>query len=129
MNNYTNHDSIDYYGRTLLDLKIYSSVQTAQTKRIYLRSLFGTYTNLTVNLSVCFRFDIIILHMDEKFNFSFIVHRIIMGSIVKDFVDQTNNITIVMFKQEKKFVNIIISDQIVLVVIIDFMSKNNKYSC
>ena len=52
-----------------------------------------------------------------------------MGSIVKDFVDQTNNITILIFKQEKKFVNIIISEQIVLVVIIDFMSKNNKYSC
>jgi hypothetical protein len=50
--NYTIHDSIDFYGRTLLDLKIYPSIETAQAQRVYLRSLFGSYTNLTVDFSV-----------------------------------------------------------------------------
>jgi hypothetical protein len=53
-NNHTIHDSIDFYGRTLLDLKVYSSLETAQTQRIYLRSLFGIYTNLTADFSVGF---------------------------------------------------------------------------
>ncbi|CAF3647199.1 unnamed protein product [Rotaria sordida] len=48
-NNQTIHDSIDFYGRTLTDLKLYRSVELAQPQRIYLRSLFGTYTNLTVD--------------------------------------------------------------------------------
>lgn len=52
VNNYTIHDSIDFYGRTLLDLKLYSSEQTAQVHRVPLRSLFGPYTNLTVDFSV-----------------------------------------------------------------------------
>jgi hypothetical protein len=51
-NNHTVHDSIDFYGRTLLDLKIDSSIETAEVQRIYLRSLFGSYTNLTVDFSV-----------------------------------------------------------------------------
>jgi hypothetical protein len=51
-NNHTIHDSIDFYGRTLLDLKIYPSIETAQSQRVYLRSLFGAYTNLTVDFSV-----------------------------------------------------------------------------
>lgn len=50
--NQTIHDSIDFYGRTLLDLKIASSDQTAQAQRVHLKSLFGTYTNLTVDFSV-----------------------------------------------------------------------------
>ncbi len=54
--NHTIHDSIDFYGRTLLDLKIYRSLETAETQRIYLRSLFGTYTNLTADFSVCLIF-------------------------------------------------------------------------
>ncbi|CAF1240678.1 unnamed protein product [Rotaria sordida] len=52
INNRTNHDSIDFYGRTLLDLKIYRSEELAQKQRIYLRSLFGTHTNLTADLSL-----------------------------------------------------------------------------
>ncbi|CAF1431582.1 unnamed protein product [Rotaria sp. Silwood1] len=52
INNRTIHDSIDFYGRTLADLKIYRSEETAQKQRIYLRSLFGTYTNLTADLSL-----------------------------------------------------------------------------
>ena len=51
--NQTIHDSIDFYGRTLLDLKLSRSVEVAQPQRIYLRSLFGTYTNLTTDFSVC----------------------------------------------------------------------------
>jgi hypothetical protein len=54
INNQTIHDSIDFYGRTLLDLKLYRSIQVAQPQRIYLRSLFGTYTNLTADFTVCF---------------------------------------------------------------------------
>jgi hypothetical protein len=53
-NNHTIHDSIDFYGRTLLDLKVYRSVKAAHPQKIYLRSLFGTYTNLTADFSVCF---------------------------------------------------------------------------
>jgi hypothetical protein len=52
INNQTIHDSIDFYGRTLLDLKLYRSAEVAQPQRIYLRSLFGTYTNLTADFSV-----------------------------------------------------------------------------
>jgi hypothetical protein len=51
-NNHTIHDSIDFYGRTLLDLKLYRSANISQSQRIYLRSLFGTYTNLTADFSV-----------------------------------------------------------------------------
>jgi hypothetical protein len=51
-NNHSIHDSIDFYGRTLLDLKVYRAEEDAQPQRIYLRSLFGTYTNLTVDFSV-----------------------------------------------------------------------------
>lgn len=51
-NNHTVHDSIDFYGRTLLDLKISRVKDTAPKQRVYLRSLFGSYTNLTVDLSV-----------------------------------------------------------------------------
>ncbi|CAF4495240.1 unnamed protein product [Rotaria socialis] len=47
--NQTIHDSIDFYGRTLNDLKLYRSIEVAQPQTIYLRSLFGTYTNLTVD--------------------------------------------------------------------------------
>jgi hypothetical protein len=54
VNNQTIHDSIDFYGRTLLDLKLHHSAETAQPQRIYLRSLFGTYTNLTADFSVRF---------------------------------------------------------------------------
>ena len=54
INNQTIHDSIDFYGRTLLDLKLYRSIQVAQPQRIYFRSLFGTYTNLTADFTVCF---------------------------------------------------------------------------
>jgi hypothetical protein len=54
INNQTIHDSIDFYGRTLLDLRLYRSSQLAQPQRIYLRSLFGTYTNLTADFSVGF---------------------------------------------------------------------------
>lgn len=50
--NQTIHDSIDFYGRTLLDLKIDRSVDLARPQRLYLRSLFGTYTNLTADFSV-----------------------------------------------------------------------------
>jgi len=50
--NETIHDSIDFYGRTLLDLKIYRSIEVAQLQRVYLRSLFGAYTNLTADFSV-----------------------------------------------------------------------------
>ena len=50
--NQTTHDSIDFYGRTLLDLKVHPSADSVQPQRIYLRSLFGTYTNLTVDFSV-----------------------------------------------------------------------------
>ena len=61
INNRTIHDSIDFYGRTLFDLKIYRSEELAQKQRIYLRSLFGTYTNLTADFSVsiliCFLID------------------------------------------------------------------------
>jgi hypothetical protein len=57
IHNQTIHDSIDFYGRTLLDLKLYRSVEVAQLHRIYLRSLFGTYTNLTADFSVCSFFD------------------------------------------------------------------------
>ncbi len=53
INNQTIHDSIDFYGRTLLDLKLYRSAEVAQPQRIYLRSLFGTYTNLTADFTVC----------------------------------------------------------------------------
>lgn len=51
--NQTIHDSVDFYGRTLLDLKLYRSRDMAQQQRIYLRSLFGSYTNLTADFSVC----------------------------------------------------------------------------
>ena len=51
-NNHSIHDSIDFYGRTLLDLKLYRAEDEVQPQRIYLRSLFGTYTNLTVDFSV-----------------------------------------------------------------------------
>ncbi|CAF4469584.1 unnamed protein product [Rotaria socialis] len=52
VNNRTIHDSIDFYGRTLLDLKIYKSAETAEMQRISLRSLFGAYTNLTADISL-----------------------------------------------------------------------------
>jgi hypothetical protein len=52
VNNHTVHDSIDFYGRTLLDLKVFPSAESAQPQRIYLRSLFGMYTNLTADFSV-----------------------------------------------------------------------------
>ncbi|CAF1070416.1 unnamed protein product [Adineta steineri] len=51
-NNHTIHDSIDFYGRTLLDLNIYPSFNKSKAQRIYLRSLFGTYTNLTADFSL-----------------------------------------------------------------------------
>ncbi|CAF0990390.1 unnamed protein product [Didymodactylos carnosus] len=46
------HDSIDFYGRTLLDIRLSTSKQTAQLQHIVLRSLFGSYTNLTVDFSL-----------------------------------------------------------------------------
>lgn len=65
--NQTIHDSIDFYGRTLLDLKLYRSMDVAQLHRIHLRSLFGTYTNLTADFSVLkFRFNI---HRCDRFTF------------------------------------------------------------
>ncbi len=54
--NQTIHDSIDFYGRTLVDLKLYPSSELAHSQRLYLRSLFGTYTNLTADFSVGFRY-------------------------------------------------------------------------
>ncbi len=60
INNQTIHDSIDFYGRTLLDLKLYRSVEISQPQRIYLRSLFGTYSNLTADFSVRFPFLLIL---------------------------------------------------------------------
>lgn len=59
VNNRSMHDSIDFYGRTLLDLKIYRSLETAIAQRLYLRSLFGANTNLTADASVWFVFIII----------------------------------------------------------------------
>jgi hypothetical protein len=50
--NQTIHDSIDFYGRTLVDLKLYPSSELAHSQRLYLRSLFGTYTNLTADFSL-----------------------------------------------------------------------------
>ncbi|CAF3940161.1 unnamed protein product [Rotaria sp. Silwood2] len=52
IDNRTIHDSIDFYGRTLADLKIYRTEEIAQKQRIYLRSLFGTHTNLTADISL-----------------------------------------------------------------------------
>ncbi|CAF4008494.1 unnamed protein product [Adineta steineri] len=52
INNHTIHDSIDFYGRTLLDLKLYRTIDIAEPQRLYLRSLFGTYTNLTADFSL-----------------------------------------------------------------------------
>jgi hypothetical protein len=60
--NHTIHDSIDFYGRTLLDLKISPSLETAQIQRIYLRSLFGSHTNLTVDFSVRILFNIYLIN-------------------------------------------------------------------
>lgn len=50
--NHTVHDSIDFYGRTLLDLNLYPSKELAKPHRLHLHSLFGTYTNLTADFSV-----------------------------------------------------------------------------
>ncbi|UJR33508.1 hypothetical protein I4U23_020953 [Adineta vaga] len=52
IHNQTIHNSIDFYGRTLIDLKIYRTHEIAQPQRIYLRSLFGTYTNLTADFTL-----------------------------------------------------------------------------
>ncbi|UJR13724.1 hypothetical protein I4U23_000735 [Adineta vaga] len=51
-NNHTIHDSIDFYGRTLVDLNIYPSKDSAKPQRLFLRSLFGAYTNLTADFSL-----------------------------------------------------------------------------
>ncbi|CAF4724968.1 unnamed protein product, partial [Rotaria sp. Silwood1] len=51
-NNQSIHDSIDFYGRTLTDLKLYRSIEVAKPQKIYLQSLFGSYTNLTVDFSL-----------------------------------------------------------------------------
>ncbi|CAF0727708.1 unnamed protein product [Adineta ricciae] len=52
INNQTVHDSIDFYARTLVDLKVQHSREVAQPQRLFLRSLFGTYTNLTADFTL-----------------------------------------------------------------------------
>ena len=108
--NQTIHDSIDFYGRTLLDLKLYRSIEVAQLHRVHLRSLFGTYTNLTADFSVRF----CIAFIDRfSFHFSSIVHRIITEMNVKHSVDRMNNVISAIEIRDRKFVNMDISVKIV----------------
>ncbi len=90
-------------------------METAQSQRVYLRSLFGAYTNLTVDFSVWFHGEIL-FEIIQYFYSSFSVRIIIMVKIVKYFVYPMNNVIIVISIQDKKFVNKDILDKIVLMV-------------
>ncbi|CAF1293722.1 unnamed protein product, partial [Didymodactylos carnosus] len=52
LQNQTFHDTIDFYGRTLLDLRLFSSKHTSQSQYIILRSLYDSNTSLNLYCSV-----------------------------------------------------------------------------
>ena len=125
VNNHTVHDSIDFYGRTLLDLKVYPSAEAAQPHRIYLRSLFGMYTNLTADFSVWTFFDANeVLPRTVVSTFSSTAHRIPSETIVKPSVHPTNNVTRVIRTLDRRSVNKATSDPIVSAVNRSCLVKN-----
>lgn len=115
LHNQTIHDSIDFYGRTLLDLRIDRSVEVARPQRLYLRSLFGTYTNLTADFSVRSRlvFRLTVLTGMCEISFSSTAQLIIMEMNAKHTAPPIHRDMNVIRLLAKKFVKMDISATIV----------------